>query len=106
MLIEVILILSGLLAYYYLTFKSRQRFWRERGVPQPERCPFPMGNFPGRSDKVSVNDAVLEQYREFAGHKFYGTYSAMTAKPILIVRDLDLAQRILGTSTTCIIFKC
>ena len=52
--------------------------------------------------KRSIAETFLDHYREFEGEKYYGTYGlGLAPEPILCVRDLDLAQHILGTYHDC-----
>ena len=47
--------------------------------------------------KRSIAETFLDHYREFEGEKYYGTYGlGLAPEPILVLRDLDLAQHILG----------
>ena len=99
MLLEVLLVFAALFLYYYWTFRSRTSYWKERGIPSPEKCPFPLGNNPIFGDSnIHLNDAVVKLYEEFKGERFYGTYTMISAKPLLVITDLDLAQRILSMS--------
>ncbi len=39
-------------------------------------------------------DATQEQYEQFAGERFYGTYALPSCSPILVVRDPELVRDI------------
>ncbi len=99
MLFEAIVVIVALLLSYYWNFKSKQRFWSEIGVPSPPAPSFPRGNHPSLhpdvvSGKCHDSEVMVRQYKEFEGHAFYGTYTGLTATPILYPRDLDLISRI------------
>ncbi len=101
MFLEVLLVVCGLFAYYYWSFRTRTSYWKEKGVPHTENTSFPLGSaailHPDvLQNKISGHDAVSKQYMEFEGHRFYGVYSAMKANPILVLRDLDLVQHVMG----------
>ena len=67
----------------------------------PSKVYFGVGNNPITQmflGKRSIAETFLDHYREFEGEKYYGTYGlGLAPEPILCVRDLDLAQHILGT---------
>ena len=70
------------------------------GVKSPSRVHFGVGNNPITQmflGKRSIAETFLDHYREFEGEKYYGTYGlGLAPEPILVLRDLDLAQHILG----------
>ena len=47
-------------------------------------------------EKINMHELALKQYRQFKGEKFFGTYWPISATPILTIRDLNLAQHVLG----------
>ena len=46
--------------------------------------------------KESFHESVRKQYEEMRGETYYGTYTPVTAMPILYLRDLDLMQHVMG----------
>ena len=77
-------------------------FFRAKlGVKSPGKVHFGVGNNPITQmflGRRSIAEAFLDQYREFEGEKYYGTYGlGLAPEPILVLRDLDLAQHVLGT---------
>ena len=46
MLIELLVFLSGLLAYYYWSFQKKCQHWQQLGVKTPDHNLFPFGNNP------------------------------------------------------------
>ena len=46
--------------------------------------------------KDSLHGSVRKRYEEMRGEKYYGTYTPVTAMPILHLRDLDLMQHVMG----------
>ena len=62
---------------------------------------FPWGNNPATMpdvlyQKESFHGSVRKQYEVMKGEKYYGTYTPVTAIPILNLRDLDLMQQIMS----------
>ena len=62
---------------------------------------FPWGNNPGQDrdfifQKESFDGSVRKLYEEMRGERYYGTYTPVTAMPILHLRDLDLVQHVMG----------
>ena len=55
-------------------------------------------------NKRSVHEIIKKQYQEFSGYQYYGTYSSISGKPILTIRDLDLVQHILSKVANSRIF--
>ena len=70
------------------------------GVKSPNKVHFGVGNNPITQmflGQKSIAESFLDQYREFEGEKYYGTYGlGLAPEPILVLRDLDLAQHVLG----------
>ena len=50
------------------------------------------------------HEIIKKQYQEFSGYQYYGTYSSISGKPILTIRDLDLVQHILSKVANSRIF--
>ena len=46
--------------------------------------------------KDSLHGSVRKRYEEMRGEKYYGTYTPVSAIPILHLRDLDLMQHVMG----------
>ena len=44
----------------------------------------------------SLHGSVRRTYEEMRGEKYYGTYTPVSAIPILHLRDLDLMQHVMG----------
>ena len=68
-------------------------------MKSPSRVHFGVGNNPITQmflGKRSIAETFLDHYREFEGEKYYGTYTPVTAIPILNLRDLDLMQQIMS----------
>ena len=98
MLLEVSLALVTLLAYLYWRWHQKSTYWTKLGVKQPPSNPFLMGNdaLPRLLSAKNANQAMLEQYTQFKGEKYYGTYgSGLAPRPILTVCDPDILKHIL-----------
>ena len=106
MLLEASLALVALLAYLYWRWQQKSTYWTKLGVRQPPSNPFLVGNdaLPRLLSAKNANRAMLEQYNQFKGEKYYGTYTPVSAIPILHLRDLDLMQHVMGKQerSTCI----
>ena len=80
--------------------QNSNTFRAKLGVKSPSRVHFGVGNNPITQmflGKRSIAETFLDHYREFEGEKYYGTYGlGLAPEPILVLRDLDLAQHILG----------
>ena len=44
----------------------------------------------------SLHGSVRRTYEEMRGEKYYGTYTPVSAIPILHLRNLDLMQHVMG----------
>ena len=101
MILELFLTVAVLVAYLYCKFHWIGNYWTRRGVKQPMSNTFPFGNNPlinwttllGRRNPHSL---YKDSYNEFKGERFFGTYSHIGSPPILIIRDLDLINDVLG----------
>ena len=100
MLLELILLISAVILWNYQKFRQRTRYWSDRGVPVVSQSPnFLLGNAQnanadyvlGRRSKYYV---LLDQCKEMAGRKFFGSYGLLCT-PTLTVVDLDLVHDIL-----------
>ena len=63
-------------------------FWRQGRVDTDvirEKC-----------KQESLHGSVRRTYEEMRGEKYYGTYTPVSAIPILHLRDLDLMQHVMG----------
>ena len=79
------------------------QYWKRKGIQGP-RVLFPWGNNPGADKEFIFNEesfhgSVRRLYEEMKGERYYGTYTPVTAMPILHLRDLDLMQHIMGKLT-------
>ena len=118
MLVELFAAFALLLICFYASFTYKTQFWTRKGVKQP-KVHFPWGNNPFTMpdvllQKESFHGSVRKQYEELRGEKYYGTYTPVTAIPILQLRDLDLIQHVMGKwcspmtkdwSTGCLFLK-
>ncbi len=105
MIVEALLAVLALVGYLFYRHQRGSRYWNGRGVPVPAAESFPFGTHPlTKSEvvtrKINTADSILKQYKEFKAQKFYGVYGAVLAPPILVVKDLDLAEHILGIGYT------
>ncbi len=101
MLVETVLALSAFLAFLYIRFRQRCRHWDDRGVKVADGNAFPLGSAPMTSldvirGRLHFSDVIRRQYEENAGEKYYGVYGPIGAAPILVLRDLDLIEHVLG----------
>ena len=103
MLLEIVLAFVALLAYLYWRWHQKSTYWTRLGVKQPPRNPFLMGNDAQLVAAMGLggkngNQAMLEQYTQFKGEKYYGTYGGGLAPlPVLTINDPDILKHILVT---------
>ncbi len=97
MLLEALLLfLLALLAaavYLYHALQAKYQYWTKKGLPQSDtRVPF--GSF-GDDILGKKHRSLLarEEYQKFYDVPCYGGY--IVSKPVLVVKDVDLAKRIL-----------
>jgi len=76
-----------------LTSRKQYRTWQSRGFPVIEEPSFPQGNFQGVGSTRGIEEITKTIYEKSAGEKFIGCY--MMAKPILLIRDMELVKSIL-----------
>ena len=99
MIIEVALLLGLLVLYNYWKFRERCRHWSSKGVREPEKNWFPLGNCvitcPDTIFKRrNISDTIRLNYEKYRDEKFLGMYGPM-GTPLLMVHDLDMAKNIL-----------
>nr|CAD7424636.1 unnamed protein product [Timema monikensis] len=88
-----ILFLAAILLFIYYHFNIYFNYWRDRGVPYVRPLPF-FGNIKDlffQRTSEALHYSWL--YNKLDGHRFGGIY--LLTEPVLIVRDPQLARRIL-----------
>nr|CAD7438952.1 unnamed protein product [Timema bartmani] len=89
----IILFLTNILLFIYYHLNIYFNYWRERGVPYVRPLPF-FGNIKDlffQRTSEALHYSWL--YNKLDGHRFGGIY--LLTKPVLLVRDPQLARRIL-----------
>ncbi|CAG2054361.1 unnamed protein product [Timema podura] len=88
-----ILFLTNILLFIYYHFNIYFNYWRDRGVPYVRPLPF-FGNIKDlffQRTSEALHYSWL--YNKLDGHRFGGIY--LLTKPVLLVRDPQLARRVL-----------
>nr|CAD7424637.1 unnamed protein product [Timema monikensis] len=88
-----ILFLAAILLFIYYHFNIYFNYWRDRGVPYVRPLPF-FGNIKElffQRTSEALHYSCL--YNKLDGHRFGGIY--LLTEPVLLVRDPQLARRIL-----------
>ena len=104
----VALILLTLSSAWLICMRLRRRrhFWKRLGVEQCDNPnvlfgDHPMSNAAVVLGKTSVYDGTVDLYSMFKKTKYFGVYGFPSSPPILVVKDLDLLNHILGEPTRC-----
>ncbi len=97
MIVEVLLVLVTLLAFFVWRRTVNERHWQRMGVPSVPKSVFSIGNSPVFSmevlrQKCNVAEVCIEQYKEYSSTGYYGVYKF--GKPELIVTDPDLIKQV------------
>ena len=84
----------------------RRHFWKRLGVEQCDNPNVLFGDHPMSNAAVvlgmtSVYDGTVDLYSMFKKTKYFGVYGFPSSPPILVVKDLDLLNHILGEPTRC-----
>ncbi|XP_068622771.1 cytochrome P450 6a2-like [Battus philenor] len=93
MLLTVVALLA-LLALYRAATRSHS-YWAARRVPHARPLPLVGNNLPNFLMRKSITEVLVDVYRAYPGEKVVGFYRAL--RPELIVRDPEIAKRILTT---------
>jgi cytochrome P450 family 6 len=74
LLVDTVLVVSGLLLLVWLYFRYKFSYWRRRGVPQLKTTPL-FGNFKDCVlQKENVGQFMQRMYNEGVGEPFVGCY--------------------------------
>lgn len=92
-LLSLLLITFTWVLYALVRYLKVYSYWRKRGVPHPTPVPFFGNTFSITCGDEPLYNFHLNHYFEFASHKFSGYYDF--GRPVLVVRDLELINRIL-----------
>jgi cytochrome P450 len=100
MWLELCSVLLTLSVCLYFLLLEKSTYWTKLSVKQPSYHAYPFGNHPMTMPdavlgRVSANEVIKRQYNEFKDVKYYGTYGAVTANPMLVIKELDLIEHIL-----------
>ena len=93
LLLEVVTLLSFILAAVYIYFKWSFTYWKKRNVPYIEPI-FPFGNFIDRAlARKPLGVVCTDIYNKLEGHKYGGAY--LFNSPRIFVRDPDFIKDVL-----------
>ena len=93
MIFQLILVLVGLLTFFYYKTWKKMKLWSGMGVVEDPGF-FPFGSQPNRDllmQKASLNSMFDESYTKFKGNKLWGHYGTFGA-PLLVVNDIELMK--------------
>lgn len=88
----VAIVLTSLL-YIIIQYLKVYSYWRKRGVPHPTPVPFFGNTFSINCGNEPMFNFFYNRYFEFPTHEISGYYDF--GKPVLLVRDPELINRIL-----------
>ena len=96
MIIELLLLLLALLAYWGYQLNRKMDYWQKLGLKVPSATPV-IGSNPFFcwdliAQKKNVNDIVISQYNEMKGEKLYGFYTM--GQPGLMITDPDMIKQV------------
>lgn len=90
-----LIILAIIGTAFYLFLKQKYKFWERKGIPGP-KPEMPFGSFKEALLVKCTEPEALNKYsKKFIGEKYIGIY--LFWKPIVFVKDLELARRIVET---------
>ncbi|KDR14000.1 Cytochrome P450 6k1 [Zootermopsis nevadensis] len=93
LLLDAIVIVSGLLLLAHLYFRHKFSYWEKRGVPFARPTTL-FGNFKECFlQRESVGQFMQRMYNEGAGKRFFGIY--VFGRPAIVLRDPELIKIIL-----------
>lgn len=96
MIFQLVLVLVGLLTYFYYKTWKKMTLWSSMGLDEDPGS-FPFGSEPNRDllmQKHSFNAMFDKSYQTFKGKKFWGSYGTLGA-PQFVVNDVELMKDIL-----------
>ena len=96
MLVELLLCLAALLAYWVYQVNKKMEYWQSMGVKVPKATPI-IGSNPFLCWDVimqrrNANDIVAEHYHEMGGETIYGFYTV--GQPGLMITDPELIKQV------------
>ncbi len=97
MIVEILLLLSALTAFWYWKFQRYSDRWDKLGVKSPKGNSFPLGDNPLICKDVllrraNISEVAIRQYREMDGVPYYGVNTV--GKPALFINDPELLKQV------------
>ncbi|KAK9507334.1 hypothetical protein O3M35_007213 [Rhynocoris fuscipes] len=89
----LLVILSTLLLYLYMKFKSYHKYWERKGVAHVKPLPIVGNMLDVLLMKRSNGELYADMYFRFPNEKVVGLYEVF--KPVLVIRDTELIEKIL-----------
>ena len=96
MIFQLLLVVVGLLTYFYYKTWKKMGLWSRMGIDEDPGS-FPAGSLSTQNimmQKVSINEMFDHLYPKYKDKKFWGHYGMLGA-PQLVVNDLELMKDVL-----------